>query len=148
VGHNEHRVVGVVVQPSSKAVTLDAQSKANCNTDRPMIISETGATEVVYTYSVSWRVSSLQFQCLINSIPLRNGLRDGINICMYLILEFIGSVSLILLLSSFFSLEWSQWFSFVPYTKISLGTGSQDESDVGIIKWICKKMFRKIQDGN
>ena len=55
MGPDQYRVVGVVVQPSSKAVTLDAQSKANCDTDRPMIISNTAATHVVYTYSVSWQ---------------------------------------------------------------------------------------------
>ena len=124
MGLDQHRVVGVVVQPSSKAVTLDANSKADCDIDRPVIVSETAATEVIYTYSVSWRVSPLYLQSLTNSIHPRNGLRDGINIYMYLILEFIGSVSLIPLLLSFFSLEWSQWSSFVLYTKISLGTGS------------------------
>jgi hypothetical protein len=148
VGPDQHRVVGVVVQPSSKATTLDAQSNPDCNTDRPMIISENDATKVIYTYSVSWRVSPLHLQDLTNSIHPRNGPRDGINIYMYLILEFIGSVLLILPLSSFFSLEWSQWFSFVLYTRISLGTEVSEESDVGTIKWICKRTFKKILDGN
>lgn len=57
----------------------------------------------------------------MNSIRIRSGQRDGINIYMSLILEFIGSVLSILRSSSFSSLEWLQWFSFVRYTKISQG---------------------------
>ena len=66
VGRDQYRVVGVVVQPSSRAVTLDAQSNPNCDTDRAVIISHTDATEVIYTYSVAWRVSP-NYHLVINN---------------------------------------------------------------------------------
>ena len=44
------------MQPSSRAVTLDAQGNANCDTDRALVVNEAQETEVTYTYSVEWRV--------------------------------------------------------------------------------------------
>jgi hypothetical protein len=52
--------VGVIVQPSSKVITLDAEGTANCASDRPLIVSETSDTDVVYTYNVEWIVLILQ----------------------------------------------------------------------------------------
>jgi hypothetical protein len=82
--------------------------------------------------------------------PQQDGLRDGINISTFSIREYIGSVLLIPPSSSYSLLEWSQWSSFVLFTKILLGNLSLDTGfdGVGIIKWICKKMCKKIQDGN
>ena len=66
VGRDQYRVVGVVVQPSSKAVTFDAQSIPNCDTDQAVIISDTDATEVIYTYNIAWRVSP-NYHLVINN---------------------------------------------------------------------------------
>ena len=46
------------MQPSSRAVTLDAAGNANCETDRALVVNENTETEVTYTYSVEWRVTS------------------------------------------------------------------------------------------
>jgi hypothetical protein len=56
VARNQYRVVGFIVQPSSKRVTLDAQGNANCETDRPVVLDADLETQVTYTYSVEWRV--------------------------------------------------------------------------------------------
>ena len=56
VGRDQYRVVGFIVQPSSRDITLDGQGNPNCETDRPMVISDSGSTDVIYTYSVEWRV--------------------------------------------------------------------------------------------
>lgn len=48
--------MGFIVQPSSKAVTLDAEGNANCEIENPLILSDTSETQVIYTYSVEWRV--------------------------------------------------------------------------------------------
>jgi hypothetical protein len=49
--------VGFIVQPSSKAVTLDAQGSVNCKTEDPLVLSETSETDIVYTYNVEWKVN-------------------------------------------------------------------------------------------
>jgi hypothetical protein len=49
-------VVGFIVQPSSKAVTLDAEGNANCETENPLILSQSSDTQIIYTYNVEWRV--------------------------------------------------------------------------------------------
>ena len=56
VARNQYRVVGFIVQPSSKQVTVDAEGNANCDTDRPVSINEEQETSITYTYSVEWRV--------------------------------------------------------------------------------------------
>jgi hypothetical protein len=100
VARDQYRVVGFIVQPSSRAVTLDAAGNANCDTDRPVVVNESQETEVIYTYNVEWRViSAVPSILLTSSIRIKSGPRDGINIYMSLILEFIGSVLSILLLS-------------------------------------------------
>jgi hypothetical protein len=45
------------VQPSSRQVFADAEGHPNCETDRVLVVNEDEATEVLYTYSVEWRVS-------------------------------------------------------------------------------------------
>jgi hypothetical protein len=100
--------VGFIVQPSSREITFDAQGAANCESDRPIYISDAVDNQVVYTYSVEWRVPDPPVSVLtrVSSTRLPHGLQDGINISMYLILEFTGSVSSIQPSSSSFSLEW------------------------------------------
>lgn len=58
MARDQYRVVGFIVQPSSRAVTLDAAGNANCETDRALVVNENTETEVTYTYSVEWRVTS------------------------------------------------------------------------------------------
>jgi len=58
VARNPYRGVGFIVQPSSRDVSLNVISNPICDTDRPFAISESGATEVVYTYSVEWIVTA------------------------------------------------------------------------------------------
>jgi hypothetical protein len=59
VSTDQYRVVGVIVQPSSRQITFDTQKNPNCQSDRPVTISENSKTDVVYTYTVEWRVSIL-----------------------------------------------------------------------------------------
>ncbi|KAL7269059.1 Transmembrane 9 superfamily member 2 [Rhizina undulata] len=56
---NQFRVVGVVVQPSSRKSKLDANAAngADCSDTSPLILSEDSETEVLFTYSVYWRPS-------------------------------------------------------------------------------------------
>lgn len=51
------RVVGVIVQPSSRKDTkVSGSGGADCGSEKsaPLVLSETGATEVTWTYSVFW----------------------------------------------------------------------------------------------
>lgn len=52
----EYRVVGVIVQPSSRgSSSVDSNGNANCGeTGAPMVLSETGETRVAWTYGVYW----------------------------------------------------------------------------------------------
>ena len=56
------------MQPSSKQVTIDAQGNANCDSDRPVTVNEVAETEITYTYSVEWRVSSSLSRGLLNVV--------------------------------------------------------------------------------
>ena len=56
VAKGQYRVVGFIVQPLSRAVTLDAAGAANCDTDRPLVVNENEETTITYTYSVKWIV--------------------------------------------------------------------------------------------
>jgi hypothetical protein len=56
VATDQYRVVGVIVQPTSRQTTVDAQRNPNCQSDRPVMVSEISRTDVTYTYSVEWRV--------------------------------------------------------------------------------------------
>jgi hypothetical protein len=123
VARGQYRVVGFLVQPSSRAVTLDAAGAANCDTDRPLVVNESEETTITYTYNVEWRVCFSNLNFLMTSIPIKNGRRDGISIYMWLIPEFIGSVLLTLLSLLFSSLEWLPWFFSVRCTRISQGNG-------------------------
>jgi transmembrane 9 superfamily protein 2/4 len=61
VKENEFRVVGVIVQPASRLTPNEGDGGVvnNCGSiSQPMILSETGETEVTYTYSVYWRQSN------------------------------------------------------------------------------------------
>ena len=66
VARDQYRVVGFIVQPSSRAVTLDAAGNANCDTDRPAVVNESQETEIIYTYNVEWRVISAVFEHITN----------------------------------------------------------------------------------
>ncbi|KAK2630627.1 hypothetical protein QTJ16_001447 [Diplocarpon rosae] len=52
----QYRVVGVIVQPDSRASALDGTSKAtgNCGRGGPTMVLNEGETEVAFTYSVYW----------------------------------------------------------------------------------------------
>jgi hypothetical protein len=56
VARDQYRVVGFLVQPSSREITLDPQGRPNCETDRPMVVSEDADTDVIYTYNIQWQV--------------------------------------------------------------------------------------------
>ncbi|KAI9672888.1 MAG: hypothetical protein M1829_004438 [Trizodia sp. TS-e1964] len=59
VEENAHRVVGVLVEPSSRAET---GSNGGCEEEvPPMVLSEHGQTQVIWTYSVYWRPSDTVF---------------------------------------------------------------------------------------
>jgi hypothetical protein len=62
--------VGFIVQPSSKAVTLDAEGNANCEIENPLILSDTSDTQIIYTYNVEWRVNP-QTPLLFLKVDLR-----------------------------------------------------------------------------
>ncbi|KAF3166808.1 hypothetical protein TWF751_008579 [Orbilia oligospora] len=53
------RVVGVVVQPSSRHQKVSGGDKktADCGNEDPMLLSEEGNTDITYTYSVIWMES-------------------------------------------------------------------------------------------
>lgn len=56
-----YRVVGVVVQPSSrhsKMVEGAGEFGADCSDETPMVLSAENETEVLFTYSVYWRSSA------------------------------------------------------------------------------------------
>ncbi|MCJ1364852.1 hypothetical protein MMC16_003969 [Acarospora aff. strigata] len=55
----EMRVVGVIVQPSSRRNSKNlGDGKADCGSpDVPLVLDEDGETSVTFTYSVSWRES-------------------------------------------------------------------------------------------
>lgn len=54
----EMRVVGVIVQPSSRGGSSVVDGQVNCaENDGPMMLSETGPTNVLWTYGVYWRES-------------------------------------------------------------------------------------------
>lgn len=53
----QHRVVGVVVQPLSLSPKVDDKGIVNCDDKTPVTLKEDGQTDVVFTYSVSWRPS-------------------------------------------------------------------------------------------
>ncbi|EWC46106.1 hypothetical protein DRE_04680 [Drechslerella stenobrocha 248] len=57
-GRNErqNRVVGVVVQPSSRTQKISggAVKTADCNSEQPQYLREDGDTEVAFTYTVYW----------------------------------------------------------------------------------------------
>ncbi|RPA92870.1 hypothetical protein L873DRAFT_1817026 [Choiromyces venosus 120613-1] len=56
---NQFRVVGVVVEPRSISSKVDDKGSANCDDDEtPVILTDNGQTDVVFTYSVFWRESS------------------------------------------------------------------------------------------
>ena len=61
VGNNNYRVVGVVVQPSSRKDSHnlgDSSASADCgNPEIPLILDEDGETGVTWTYGVYWRPS-------------------------------------------------------------------------------------------
>ena len=79
VARNQYRVVGFIVQPSSRDVSSNTISNPICDTDRTFAVSETGPTEVVYTYTVEWRVLSFPSLSYLSN-RVRDGRRDGINI--------------------------------------------------------------------
>lgn len=74
---DQYRVVGFIVQPSSREITLDAEGNANCDTDRPVVLSDTYATEVIYTYSVEWKVPSLHTYSLMIVFLYKMGYEMG-----------------------------------------------------------------------
>ncbi|RKP06697.1 hypothetical protein THASP1DRAFT_31496 [Thamnocephalis sphaerospora] len=55
-----YRVVGVLVQPSSKQTVLDKEGKANCNVEEALVLDETADHPgIVYTYDVQWEESDI-----------------------------------------------------------------------------------------
>lgn len=50
------RVVGVIVQPSSRKDSKVSNGAADCGSEKsaPLVLSETGETEVTFTYAVYW----------------------------------------------------------------------------------------------
>ncbi|KAJ1949341.1 Transmembrane 9 super member 2 [Linderina pennispora] len=52
-----HRVVGVVVYPSSKKTQYSADTAPTCDSTEPMLLNQDKDTQVVYTYSVTWEKS-------------------------------------------------------------------------------------------
>ncbi|KAF3931257.1 hypothetical protein ABW19_dt0205236 [Dactylella cylindrospora] len=57
--NKEYRVVGVVVQPSSKHQKLSGGSPptTDCGNDKALFLREDGDTDVIFTYSVIWMES-------------------------------------------------------------------------------------------
>jgi len=54
---SKFRVVGVVVQPLSLSSKKGEEGNANCDDRTPVMLSENGQTDVIFTYSVLWRPS-------------------------------------------------------------------------------------------
>lgn len=50
------RVVSVMVYPSSKEITFDAEGKPDCLTSTPLLLSDKENNTVTYTYQVIWQV--------------------------------------------------------------------------------------------
>lgn len=58
----QHRVVGVLVEPSSNRNAQDHGAGAGqCDHREDLVLDENGITQVVFTYSVSWKPSAVPF---------------------------------------------------------------------------------------
>lgn len=61
-GPEQNRVVGIIVEPSSRANAKLVNGKANCgDTGSPLKLAEVGRTRALYTYSVQWKPSKTPF---------------------------------------------------------------------------------------
>lgn len=56
-GDKRYRVVGVVVQPSSRHTTMQEDGSVDCNGMDPIELPADAETEVMFTYSVTWQPS-------------------------------------------------------------------------------------------
>ncbi|KAI9253680.1 hypothetical protein EDC94DRAFT_619447 [Helicostylum pulchrum] len=56
------RVVGVVVKPTSRDTKADAKGDAKCTAESsPFHLKEDGKSKVIYTYSVTWTLSDIEW---------------------------------------------------------------------------------------